>query len=62
MVNKYYQKHKGRLQKEARERYQNLSVEEKDKTKKRPRKVSKFYQKRKSKKASVLSRTQPKAS
>ena len=34
MVNKYYQKHKGRLQKEARERYQNLSVEEKDKTKK----------------------------
>ena len=30
MVNKYYQKHKERLQKEARERYQNLSEEEKD--------------------------------
>ena len=25
MVNKYYQKYKGRLQKEARERYQNFS-------------------------------------
>ena len=31
MVNKYYQKHKERLQKEARERYENLSEEEKDK-------------------------------
>ena len=30
MVNKYYQKHKEKLQKEARERYQNLSEEEKD--------------------------------
>ena len=28
MANKYYQKHKERLRKEARERYQNLSVEE----------------------------------
>ena len=29
MVDKYYQKHKERLQKEARERHQNLSEEEK---------------------------------
>ena len=29
MVNKYYQKHNERLQKEARERYQNLSEKEK---------------------------------
>ena len=32
MVNDYNQKHKGRLRKEARERYQNISEEEKDKT------------------------------
>ena len=31
MVNNYYQKHKERLRKEARERYQNLSKEEKEK-------------------------------
>ena len=31
MVNKYYQKHKERLRKEARERYQNLSEKEEDK-------------------------------
>ena len=31
MLNKYYQKHKERLRKEAREIYQNLSEEEKDK-------------------------------
>ena len=30
MVNKYYQKHKERLRKEACERYQNLSEEESD--------------------------------
>ena len=30
MVNNYSQNHKERLQKEARERYQNLSEEEKD--------------------------------
>ena len=37
LVNKYYQKHKGRLQKEARERYQNLSEEEIDKSRKKAR-------------------------
>ena len=31
MVNKYYQKHKEKHQKEVRERYQNLSEEKKDK-------------------------------
>ena len=31
MVNEYYQKHKERLQKETRERYQNLSEEERNK-------------------------------
>ena len=31
MVNKHYQKYKERLRKEARERYQILSDEEKDK-------------------------------
>ena len=29
MTNKYFQKHKERLQKDARERYQNLSEEQK---------------------------------
>ena len=31
MVHKYYQKHKEKLRKVARERYQNLSEEEKEK-------------------------------
>ena len=31
MTNKYYQKHKERLRKEALKNYQNLSEEEKDK-------------------------------
>ena len=42
MVNKY-QKHKERLRKETRERYQNLSEEEKDKKQKSLRKISTFY-------------------
>ena len=37
MVNKYYQKNKEKLQKEARERYQNLSEEEKEKRQKMAR-------------------------
>ena len=37
MVNKYYQKHKERLRKEAPERYENLSEEEKDKRQKKAR-------------------------
>ena len=37
MTNKYYQKHKERLRKEARENYQNLSKEEKDKKRKNAR-------------------------
>ena len=44
MLNKYYQKHKERLQEKARERYQNLSEEEKDKRREKGlRKISKFY-------------------
>ena len=35
MVNKYYKKNKEKLQKEAHERYQNLSVEEKEKKQKK---------------------------
>ena len=31
MTNKYFQKHKERLRKEARERYQNLAEEQKQK-------------------------------
>ena len=38
MTNKYYQKHKERLRKEARERYQNLSKEEKNKRRKEKKK------------------------
>ena len=37
MVNKCYRKHKERLQKEARERYQNLSEEERDRKSKKAR-------------------------
>ena len=41
MTTKYYQKNKERIQKEARERYQNLSEEEnKKRQKKGPRKRS----------------------
>ena len=35
MVNKHYQKHKERLQRETLERYQNLSEKEKEKRQKR---------------------------
>ena len=35
MANNYYQKHKERLWKEARKKYQNLSVEEKNKMQKK---------------------------
>ena len=36
MVNKFHQKRKEKLQKEACEKYQNLSEEEKDKRQKKP--------------------------
>ena len=36
MTNKYCQKHRERLQKEALEKYQNLSKKKKEKGKKRP--------------------------
>ena len=50
MVNKYYQKHKERLQKEARERYQNFLKKKNKKGKKRPEKDIKILLKRKKKK------------
>ena len=43
MINKYYQKHKENLQKEARERYQNFSKKKRQNAKKGPRKISKLY-------------------
>ena len=43
MVNKCYQNNKEKLQKEACERYQNLSEEEEKKVQICSRKISKFY-------------------
>ena len=54
LVNKYYERNKEKLWKEARERYQNRSEEEKGK--KRPKKdVKKEEEKEKEKNVSVLS-------
>ena len=53
MVNKYYQKDKEKLRKEAREKYQNLYEEEKEKRQKRPETDSKIFLKKKRKKASI---------
>ena len=47
MVNKYYQKIKEKLRKEARERYQNLSDEEKEKGGKRHQTDAKIFLKKK---------------
>ena len=50
MVNKHYQKHKERLWKEAQERYENLSKEEKTKGEKKLEKDIKLSLKKKKKK------------
>ena len=50
MVNKYYQKYKERLLKEACERYQNLSQKEKEERRKRPEKDIKILLKKEKKK------------
>ena len=50
MVKKYYQKHKGKHQKEVRKRYQNLSEEEKIKRQKCLEKAIKILLKKKKKK------------
>ena len=42
MTNKYYQKHKEKLQREAREGYQNFSEKEKDKRWKRKQAWDRF--------------------
>ena len=47
MVNRYYQKHKERLQIKARERYQNLSEKKKIKGEKRLKKDIKILLKKK---------------
>ena len=52
MVNKYHKKSKKRFEKK-RERYQNLSEEEKGKRKKMPKTNVKIFLQRKRKKASV---------
>ena len=54
MINKYYQKHKGNLQKEARERYQNFSKKKKTKREKRPKKDIKTLLKKKKKRVLFL--------
>ena len=50
MTNRYYQKHKERLQKKAREKYQDLSEEEKDKRRKKAEKDIAILLKKKRKK------------
>ena len=50
VVNNYYQKHKEKLWKEARERYQNLSEKKKIKDEKRLQKDIKILLKKKKKK------------
>ena len=58
MSNRYYQKHEEKMRKEARERYQNLSEEEKNKRRKKARKrYENFTEEEKEKKASILSGT-----
>ena len=55
MVNKYYQKNKEKLQKEARERYQNLPGEEKKKGEKRlETDINIFLMKKKTKCISII--------
>ena len=43
MASDYFQKHKEKLQKEARAIYQNRSEKKKKKCKKGPRKISKYF-------------------
>ena len=50
ITNNYYQKHKENLQEETHKRYQNISAEEKEKNEKNPKKISKFYWRRREKK------------
>ena len=54
LKNKYYQKQNESLRKEAREKYQNLSKEERTKGKKKPNKDIKILQKKKKKKSQYV--------
>ena len=56
MVTKYYQKHKERLEKEAREKYQNLSGEEKNKSQKKSEKDINILLRKKKKKSVSITR------
>ena len=47
MINKYYQKHKEKLRKEARERYHNISEQENEKMQKKCEKDIKVLPKKK---------------
>ena len=55
MVNKYYQKNKEKLQKEARERYQTFSEEGKEKRQKRLGTYMKSFWRRKTEKVWICS-------
>ena len=55
MVNKYFQKTKGKLQKEDRENIQNLPREEKEKRRKRHETDIKIFPKKKKKKSVSIS-------
>ena len=58
MTNKYYQEHTGKLQKEARDKYQNLFDEEENKRRKKAQEIyQNFTEEEKEKKALVLSET-----
>ena len=50
MINKYYQKHKERLQREARERYHSLFEEEKEKRRRKAREIYQNFTKEEKKK------------
>ena len=57
MTNKLYQKHKEKFQKEAYERYQNLSEKEKDKRRKKSKKDIKIFLRNKSRRYLSISET-----
>ena len=56
LVNEYQRKHKEKLRKEAHERYQNLSEEEKEKRAKIPKADTKIFLKKKKKESVSISK------
>ena len=57
MVNKYYKKHKEKFRKEARERYQNVFAEEKEKMWKKIPRLSKSFWRKKRKESWVYEKS-----